>query len=277
MTALLVQQRLFDDPSEFFYFCDILRHLGHCLGDLQLSKSLLHTVSEGSTNTWGVARLERCWRSAHLSTLEIGRKSRKFFSEKFAAPSNSQFSNRLKAVTVIEIAVGNLQEQAMSTFQRLTPCLWFDNQAEEAAKFYTGIFKNSKIRAISRYPAVGQEIHGREAGSVMTVEFELDGHSFTALNGGPVFKFNEAISLQVNCKDQAEVDYYWERFGAGGDPKAQQCGWLKDKYGVSWQIVPEGMAEIMSGSRPDGTERAFKAMLTMKKLDIAELKRAYEG
>ena len=165
----------------------------------------------------------------------------------------------------------------MSTFQRMTPCLWFDHQAEEAAKHYMSIFKNSKIIAITRYPRVGKEIHGKEAGSVMTVEFELDGHTFTALNGGPIFKFNEAISLQVNCEDQEEVDYYWEKLGAGGDPKAQQCGWLKDKYGVSWQVVPQGLAEKMNDPNSPATERAFKAMLGMKKLDVAALKRAFEG
>lgn len=165
----------------------------------------------------------------------------------------------------------------MPTFQRMTPCLWFDTQAEEAAKFYTAIFKNSKINAITRYPAVGKEIHGKEPGSVMTVEFELDGYPFTALNGGPLFKFNEAISLQVNCKDQKEVDHFWEKLGAGGDPKAQQCGWLKDKYGVSWQVVPEGMVEMMTDPKSAGTERAFRAMLEMKKLDIDVLKRAFKG
>ena len=122
----------------------------------------------------------------------------------------------------------------MPTIQRIAPCLWFDNQAEDAARFYTGIFKNSKIGAISRYGEAGREVHGRPPGSVMTVEFELDGHAFTGLNGGPLFKFNEAVSFQVNCATQAEVDYYWDKLIAGGDPKAQQCGWLKDKFGVSW-------------------------------------------
>lgn len=165
----------------------------------------------------------------------------------------------------------------MPTFQRIAACLWFDDQAEQAANFYVSIFKNSKIGKISRYPNAGQEIHGKPPGSVMTVEFELDGHSFTALNGGPIFTFSEAISLMVNCRDQAEVDYYWEKLGDGGDPKARQCGWLKDKFGLSWQIVPEGMEEAMSGPDPAGVERAFKAMLGMKKLDVAALKRAYKG
>ena len=126
----------------------------------------------------------------------------------------------------------------MPTKHRIVPCLWFDNQAEEAAKYYVSIFKNSKIGAISRYGEAGREVHRRPPGSVMTVEFELDGQAFTGLNGGPLFKFNEAVSFQVNCATQAEVDYYWDKLTAGGDPKAQQCGWLKDRFGVSWQVVP---------------------------------------
>ncbi len=121
----------------------------------------------------------------------------------------------------------------MLKLQKIAPCLWFDNQAEEAAKFYTGIFENSKITTISRYGEAGHEIHGRAAGSVMVVAFELDGHAFTALNGGPVFKFNEAISFQISCGTQKEVDHYWQKLSEGGDEAAQQCGWLKDKYGVS--------------------------------------------
>ncbi|HET9455509.1 MAG TPA: VOC family protein [Gemmatimonadaceae bacterium] len=160
--------------------------------------------------------------------------------------------------------------------QRLTPCLWFDNQAEEAAKFYVGIFRNSRIGAIARYPNAGQEITGGTPGSVMTVDFELDGQTFTALNGGPHFRFNEAVSFQVMCEDQEEIDYYWEKLGAGGDPKAQQCGWLKDRFGLSWQVVPRGMDRMMAHPGP-GADRAMKAMLQMKKLDIAALERAYEG
>src|SRR3954464_12898584 len=121
----------------------------------------------------------------------------------------------------------------MASIQRIAPCLWFDDQAEGAAKFYSGIFKNSKIVSISRYSEAGHEFHGRPAGSVMVVEFELDGQPFTALNGGPIFKFNEAISLQVYCKTQEEIDYYWVKLSAGGDKNAQQCGWLKDKFGAS--------------------------------------------
>jgi predicted 3-demethylubiquinone-9 3-methyltransferase (glyoxalase superfamily) len=165
----------------------------------------------------------------------------------------------------------------MKVMQRITPCLWFDNQAEEAARFYTGIFKNSRIGKISRYGTAGYEIHHRPAGTVMTVEFELDGQTFTALNGGPAFKFNEAISLQINCETQKEVDYYWEKLGAGGDKNAQQCGWLKDKFGVSWQVVPTVLAEMVGDPDSKKSERAMQAMLQMKKLDIAELKRAYAG
>jgi len=165
----------------------------------------------------------------------------------------------------------------MPSRDRITPCLWFDNQAEEAAGYYAGIFKNSKIVTISRYTEAGREVHGRPAGSVMTVEFELDGQTFTALNGGPHFKFNEAVSLQVNCDTQEEVDYYWQKLGEGGDPKAQQCGWLKDKYGLSWQVVPVAMAELFSDADPEKSGRVMDAMLKMKKLDIAELERAYAG
>jgi predicted 3-demethylubiquinone-9 3-methyltransferase (glyoxalase superfamily) len=161
--------------------------------------------------------------------------------------------------------------------QRIAPCLWFDNQAEEAAKFYTSIFKNSKIAKIARYGEAGHEVHGRPAGTVMTVAFELDGQAFTALNGGPIFKFNEAISFQVNCETQEEVDYYWEKLSEGGDKKAQQCGWLKDKYGASWQVVPRVLSEMMSDPDAEKSGRAMKAMLQMKKLDIGELKRAYAG
>jgi predicted 3-demethylubiquinone-9 3-methyltransferase (glyoxalase superfamily) len=165
----------------------------------------------------------------------------------------------------------------MPVIQRIAPCLWFDNQAEEAAKFYIAIFKNSKIVRIARYGEAGHEVHGRPAGTVMTVEFELDGQRFTALNGGPIFKFNEAISFQVNCETQEEVDYYWEKLSEGEDKKAQQCGWLKDKYGASWQVVPRVLSEMMSDPDAEKSGRTMKAMLQMKKLDIDELKRAYAG
>ncbi len=165
----------------------------------------------------------------------------------------------------------------MSRTTAIAPCLWFADQAEEAAKFYTSIFRDSRIEKISRYPKEGQEIHGRPVGSVMTVDFELNGQKFTALNGGPVFRFNEAVSLQVYCETQKEIDYYWEKLSAGGDPEAQQCGWLKDKYGLSWQIVPAEMGDLFDDHSSPKAERAMRAMLQMKKLDIAALKHAQGG
>jgi predicted 3-demethylubiquinone-9 3-methyltransferase (glyoxalase superfamily) len=166
------------------------------------------------------------------------------------------------------------RRKLMRVAQRITPCLWFDHQAEQAATFYVSVFKNSRITSIARYSKAGHEIHGRPAGSVMTVAFELDGQSFTALNGGPAFTFNEAISLQVNCDTQEEVDYYWERLSKGGDPRAQQCGWLKDKYGLSWQIVPTVLPEMLKDHESAKAQRAMDAMLRMKKIDIGELERA---
>lgn len=162
----------------------------------------------------------------------------------------------------------------MPVIRKITPCLWFDDQAEEAAAFYTGVFKNSKIVTVSRYGEAGKEIHGKPAGSVMTVAFELEGQTFTALNGGPIFKFNEAISFQVDCETQAEVDHYWTKLSEGGDPSAQQCGWLKDRYGVSWQIVPRALVEMLMDPDAGKSQRVMTAMLRMKKIDIAELERA---
>jgi predicted 3-demethylubiquinone-9 3-methyltransferase (glyoxalase superfamily) len=161
--------------------------------------------------------------------------------------------------------------------QKIAPCLWFDHQAEEAVAFYTGIFKNSKIIKVARYGKAGQEIHRQRPGSVMTIAFELEGQSFTALNGGPVFKFNEAVSLQIYCDTQDEVDYYSKKLSEGGDPNAQQCGWVKDKYGLSWQVVPKVLIEMVTDSDAAKAERAFAAMLKMKKIDIQELRRAYAG
>ena len=160
--------------------------------------------------------------------------------------------------------------------QKITPCLWFDDQAEEAAHFYTSIFGNSRIGAIRRYARTGQDVHGKAPGSVMTVAFELEGQPFIALNGGPAFRFNEAISFQVGCESQQEIDYYWEKLSAGGDAAAQQCGWLKDRYGVSWQIVPTILDELLGDSSPEGSERVMGALLQMKKLDLQALQRAYE-
>jgi predicted 3-demethylubiquinone-9 3-methyltransferase (glyoxalase superfamily) len=165
----------------------------------------------------------------------------------------------------------------MKIIHRIAPCLWFDHQAEEAAAFYMAIFQNSKVVNLTRFGEAGFEIHRRPAGSVMTVEFELAGQPFTALNGGPMFKFTEAISFQVLCETQAEVDYYWERLSQGGDEKAQQCGWLKDKYGVSWQVVPADWIEMVSDPDTQKSARAFAAMLQMKKLDIEKLRRAFAG
>ena len=165
----------------------------------------------------------------------------------------------------------------MAKVHDIVPCLWFESQAEEAAQYYTGIFKNGRVTKVTRYSEVGQEAHHRPPGSVMTVEFEINGKTFTALNGGPEFKFNEAISLQVMCEDQKEVDYYWEKLRAGGDPSAQVCGWLKDKYGLSWQIIPEEMLKLVEDQTRENGKRAFAAMMKMKKIDLAAIKAAYNG
>jgi predicted 3-demethylubiquinone-9 3-methyltransferase (glyoxalase superfamily) len=165
----------------------------------------------------------------------------------------------------------------MARLQRISPCLWFDNEAEEAARFYTGIFRNSRITKTIHYSSAGSDIHRKPAGSVMTVQFELDGHQFTALNGGPIFKFNEAVSLEVRCESQEEIDYYWERLGAGGDPAAQVCGWLKDRFGVSWQIVPADIYKLYEHAESPGAKRTMEAMLKMTKLDMAALREAHDG
>lgn len=168
-----------------------------------------------------------------------------------------------------------MKKSASHTAQKITPFLWFDNQAEEAARFYTSIFKNARIGKITRYGKEGESVAGRPAGSVMTVEFQLEGQEFVALNGGPGFKFNEAISFVVNCKTQAELDGYWKKLSAGG--KEVQCGWLKDKYGVSWQIVPSFLGGLLSGKDAAKSERVMRALLKMVKLDIGKLKRAARG
>ncbi len=160
--------------------------------------------------------------------------------------------------------------------QKITPFLWFDKQAEEAAGFYVSIFKNSKIGEVTRYGKEGYEIHNMEEGTVMTIDFEIQGQKFVALNGGPVFKFNEAISFQVLCENQEEVDYYWENLSDGGDEKAQQCGWLKDKYGISWQVVPMILPKMIKDKDAKKSQRVIKAMLQMQKLDIKTLHKAYE-
>ncbi len=160
--------------------------------------------------------------------------------------------------------------------QKITPCLWFDDNAEEAVRFYTGIFKSSTIGNISRYGEAGKEIHRKPAGTVLTLEFELNGQAFTALNGGPLFKFNEAVSFQVSCESQEEIDYYWGRLSEGGDKQAQQCGWLKDRFGLSWQIVPTILSQMLRSNDTSKSESVMKALLQMGKLDIERLKQAYE-
>jgi predicted 3-demethylubiquinone-9 3-methyltransferase (glyoxalase superfamily) len=155
--------------------------------------------------------------------------------------------------------------------QRITPNLWFDTEAEEAAEFYTSIFENSRVVEVARYP----EGAPRPAGTVMTVAFELDGQRFVGINGGPEFEFDEAVSFQVNCETQEEVDYYWERLGEGGEEGP--CGWLKDRYGLSWQVTPTGMDELFADPDPGRSKRAMEAMLKMRKLDVEELRRAADG
>lgn len=155
---------------------------------------------------------------------------------------------------------------------KITPCLWFDTQAEEAARLYCSIFEDSKIGKISRYTKAGQDVHHKPPGSVMVVEFEIEGQTFTALNGGPNFKFNEAVSFQVRCETQAEVDYFWGKLTQGG--QEGPCGWLKDKYGLSWQVVPAAIPKMMTGPDPAKSDRVMNAFLKMKKLEI---ERAYAG
>ena len=163
----------------------------------------------------------------------------------------------------------------MSKTQKITTFLWFDSQAEEAAKYYVSIFKDSRIVGTTRYDEEASKVAGRPKGTVMTVEFELDGQRFTALNGGPLFKFTEAISLVVHCENQNEVDHFWEKLSAGGEEV--ECGWLKDRYGLSWQVVPDVLIEMLQSKDPEKSKRAMAAMLKMRKLDIAALQQAYDG
>ncbi len=167
-------------------------------------------------------------------------------------------------------------EGKQEDIQKIIPFMWFDKQAVEAAKFYVSIFKNSKIGEVTRYGKEGYEFHKMEEGTVMTVDFDIEGQKLVALNGGPMFKFNEAISFQVLCETQEEVDYYWEKLSEGGDEKAQQCGWLKDKYGVSWQIVPTILSKMIKDKDTNKSQKVIKAMLQMHKLDIKTLYEAYE-
>ena len=158
--------------------------------------------------------------------------------------------------------------------QKITPCLWFDNQAEEAVNFYLSIFKNSKIVNVARYGEEGAKVSGRPSGTVMTATFQLDGQEFMALNGGPLFTFSPAISFFVNCETQEEVDELWEKLSAGVEK--QRCGWLKDKYGVSWQIIPSALGKMLRDKDAEKSKRVMNAMLQMDKLDIQRLKQAYE-
>lgn len=167
----------------------------------------------------------------------------------------------------------SVTSKTMPISTKITPFLWFDGQAEEAANFYTGIFPNSKILSIHRYPRAGTELHGRNPGSVMTVVFELDGLRFIGLNGGPEFKFDEAISFSIDCKDQDEVDYYWDRLGESGEEKS--CGWLSDRFGLCWQVVPNELPNLIGNEDREGANRAMNAMLKMKKLDIHTMKAAF--
>jgi predicted 3-demethylubiquinone-9 3-methyltransferase (glyoxalase superfamily) len=169
------------------------------------------------------------------------------------------------------------KENAVPIAQKISPFLWFDSQAEDAAKFYTSTFRDSRIVSVSRYTEAGKEVHRRPPGSAMTVSFEIEGQPFTALNGGPIFKFNEAISFVIHCETQDEIDYYWDKLTTGGDETAQQCGWLKDRFGVSWQVVPRMLPDLFKDAASPGAQRAMQAMLKMKKLDMAKLRAAYDG
>ena len=161
--------------------------------------------------------------------------------------------------------------------QKITPFMWFDGKAEEAVNFYVSVFSNSAIGTVTRYGKEAVQASGQPAGSVMTMAFRIEGQDFVALNGGPYFKFTEAISFVVNCDTQEEIDHYWGKLSAGGDPTAQRCGWLKDRYGVSWQIVPKSLGSLLQGSDAVGSGRVMQALLQMTKLDIARLQQAYEG
>lgn len=157
--------------------------------------------------------------------------------------------------------------------EKITTCLWFDDRAEEAVNFYTGVFKNSKIGSTSRYDEASAKASGRPVGTVLTMTFELEGRHFMALNGGPMFKFNESVSLVVNCENQEEIDYYWNKLTSGGGQESM-CGWLKDKFGLSWQIVPTELGKLMSSKEPGKAQRVMAALLQMKKLDLNALKNA---
>jgi predicted 3-demethylubiquinone-9 3-methyltransferase (glyoxalase superfamily) len=162
----------------------------------------------------------------------------------------------------------------MATLQKIVPHFWFEKQAEEAANYYVSIFKNSRVGKISRYGKEGFEIHHMPEGTVMTIEFTLEGQKFLGLNGGPLFKFNESVSFVVNCETQDEIDHYWDKLTEGGDKNSQQCGWLKDKFGLSWQVVPTRLSELMNNADPKKSGAVMKALLQMKKIDIGKLEEA---
>jgi predicted 3-demethylubiquinone-9 3-methyltransferase (glyoxalase superfamily) len=192
----------------------------------------------------------------------------------------SQEAGRIPPLLISPVRPQNISTLNVSinmSFGKITTCLWFDGQAEEAANYYTSIFKDSKIITTQRFTDAGQEVHGREPGSVMVVEFELNGQRFVGLNGGPQHKFSEAVSFQVHCADQDELDYYWEKLGEGGDEAKRECGWLADKFGLSWQIVPTVLKEMLSDPDTGKANRAMMAMLGMKKLNIDGLREAYNG
>ena len=165
----------------------------------------------------------------------------------------------------------------MAKLHNMTTCLWFDKNAEEAVNFYTAVFNNSSRGRTAYYPNEGKEIHGMDEGTVLTIEFELEGNRFMALNGGPIFKFSEAISIMLYCDTQDEIDHYWEKLGEGGDPKAQQCGWLKDKFGLSWQITPPQLDDMMTDPDKEKVARVMKAFMPMKKIYLAAVEKAYAG
>lgn len=165
----------------------------------------------------------------------------------------------------------------MARLQRIAPCFWFDDGAEQAANFYISIFPNSRICEINRYSEVGHQTHGQPAGSVLTVNFELDGQRFTALNGGPLFQFSEAISLQIHCDSQAEIDHYWDALTDGGDPKAQNCGWLKDRFGLSWQVVPSVLTDLFTDPQTPQARRVMAEVLQMKKIDLDRIRELMES
>lgn len=161
--------------------------------------------------------------------------------------------------------------------QKITTNFWFDMNAEDAVEFYTSVFRNSKVGRTTYYTHAGKEIHGIDAGKVLTIEFQLEGQDFMALNGSPTFQYTEAVSFIINCESQEEVDYYWDRLTQGGDEKAQECGWLKDRFGISWQVVPIELNDMLVDAEAEKVERVMAALLQMKKLDVSELQRAYEG